>query len=48
MQIVEFLGLNVVIVGVLVGAVFLYLIFLINKRRKEKFLHHEMGKHTPH
>jgi hypothetical protein len=24
--------------------VFLYLIFLINKRRKEKFLHHEMGK----
>jgi len=44
MQTVEFLGLNVVIVGLLIGAVFLYLVFLINKRRKDKFLHHEMRR----
>jgi hypothetical protein len=46
MQIVEFLGLNVVIVGALIVGVFLYLVFLINKRRKEKFLHHAMGKNV--
>ncbi len=39
MPIVEFLGLNVVIVGGLIVGVFLYLVFLMNKRRKEKFLH---------
>lgn len=44
MQIVEFLGLNVVIVGVLFLFVFLYLVFLINKRRKEKFLHHQLRR----
>ena len=48
MQIVEFLGLNVIIVGGLIIAVLLYLVFLINKRRKEKFLHHEMRRDAQH
>ncbi len=39
MEIVEFLGLNVIIVAVILLAVLLYLVFLINKRRKAKFLH---------
>jgi len=41
MDIPEFLGLNVVIIGIVVLVVLLYLIFLINKRRKKKFLHHD-------
>ncbi len=41
MQTFEFLGLNVVIVGGVALMVVLYLVFLINKRRKEKFLHEE-------
>jgi hypothetical protein len=43
MQTVEFLGINVAIVGFVVAVVLLYLVFLINKRRKERFLHHEMN-----
>jgi len=35
----EFLGLNAVIIGIIVLAVFAYLLLLVNKRRKEKFLH---------
>lgn len=42
MQTVEFLGINVAIVGIVVIVVLLYLVFLINKRRKERFLHHEL------
>ena len=41
MRTFEFLGLNVVIVGVVVLVIILYLVFLINKRRKAKFLHEE-------
>ena len=44
MQTVDFLGLNVVIVALVVIIVFLYLVFLINKRRREKFLHRDMKK----
>ena len=35
----EFLGINVVALGVLVLAVVIYLIVLIRKRRRQKFLH---------
>lgn len=41
MDIIEFLGINVVIIGLVVLIVLLYLVFLINKRRKEQFLHHD-------
>ena len=41
MKTFEFLGLNVIIVGAVVLLIILYLIFLINKRRKDKFLHNE-------
>jgi len=41
METIDFLELNFVIVGTAVLAVFIYLIFLINKRRKEKFLHRD-------
>ena len=42
MQTIEFLGINVAIVGIVVLVVLLYLVFLINKRRKEKFLHQDL------
>ncbi len=38
-RILEYLGLNIVLVGSLVLIVLVYLIVLINKRRREKFLH---------
>jgi hypothetical protein len=41
MDISEFLGLNVIIVGSIVLVVLVYLVFLINKRRKARFLHRE-------
>lgn len=41
MKTFEFLGLNVIIVAAVVLLIVLYLIFLINKRRKDKFLHNE-------
>ena len=44
METLDFLKLNIVIVGTAVLAVFVYLIFLINKRRKEKFLHRDPEK----
>lgn len=44
MGISEFLELNFIIVGVVVLLVFLYLVFLINKRRKQKFLHRDSTK----
>jgi hypothetical protein len=44
MKLFEFLGLNVVIVGVVVLIVILYLVSLINKRRKSKFLHEGVSK----
>jgi hypothetical protein len=47
METLDFLKLNFVIVGIAVLAVFVYLVFLINKRRKEKFLHHHgQGKNN--
>ena len=39
MDLPEFLRLNAVIIGIIFLGVFLYLLNLINKRRKEKFLH---------
>ena len=39
MNITEFLGLNIGIVGIVVLAVLIYLVILIRKRRKDKFLH---------
>ncbi len=38
-KILEYLGLNIILIGVLVLIVLIYLIVLINKRRREKFLH---------
>lgn len=35
----EFLQINVVIVAAVLLIVFVYIIFLINKRRKDEFLH---------
>jgi hypothetical protein len=35
----EFLGINVVALGALILVVIVYLIVLIRKRRKQKFLH---------
>lgn len=40
----DFFQLNVAIIALIVLVVFLYLVFLINKRRKEKFLHQGPGK----
>lgn len=39
MQPSDFLGLNVVFIGSAILVVFVYLVVLINKRRKQKFLH---------
>ncbi len=39
MDITEFLGLNVVVVGVLIVVVLVYLVILVRKRRHQKFLH---------
>ena len=39
METIEFLGLNFIVGGIIVLGVFIYLIILINKRRREKFLH---------
>ena len=44
MKMFEFLGWNVMIVGVIVLIVILYLVSLINKRRKSKFLHGRFGE----
>jgi hypothetical protein len=35
----EFLGLNVVLIGALILVVLVYLVILIRKRRRQKFLH---------
>ncbi|HLA99998.1 MAG TPA: hypothetical protein VJO14_01310 [Bacteroidota bacterium] len=39
MDITEFLGLNVIVVGALILVVLVYLVILIRKRRYQKFLH---------
>ncbi len=39
MDISEFLGLNVVLIGALIVVVLVYLVTLIRKRRNQKFLH---------
>jgi hypothetical protein len=41
MKIFEFLSLNVIIGGVVILIVLIYLISLINKRRKDQFLHQD-------
>ncbi len=46
METFEFLKLNIVIGAVLILGVFVYLVVLINKRRKNKFLHPEPRKKT--
>lgn len=43
MKVINFFSLNIGIVAVVVLGVFLYLVILINKRRKDKFLH-DKGK----
>jgi hypothetical protein len=43
MDLIEFLGNNILLIAVLLLAVFIYLVSLINKRRKEKFLHKKEG-----
>jgi hypothetical protein len=35
----EFLGLNVILIGALILVVLIYLVILIRKRRRQKFLH---------
>ena len=39
MEQIDFLSLNVLMAGAIILAILLYLIFLIKKRREEKFLH---------
>jgi len=39
MEISEFLGLNVVMVGLLIIVVLIYLVILIRRRHRRKFLH---------
>jgi septation ring formation regulator EzrA len=46
MNIIDFLGINVIMIGGVVLIVFIYLVLLINKRRKEKFLHKVEEKKT--
>lgn len=41
MQNIEFLGLNFIIVSSLGLGVVIYLVILIHKRRRDKFLHQE-------
>lgn len=41
MDISEFLGLNVVLIGALILVVIVYLVILIRKRRNQKFLHRD-------
>jgi len=38
-EIEKFLGLNILIIAGLMLGIFIYLVSLINKRRREKFLH---------
>ncbi|MBI1802996.1 MAG: hypothetical protein HYR77_00875 [Ignavibacteria bacterium] len=48
MQVLEFFRWNVAIIGIFVLIVILYLVGLINKRRREKFLHQQaqQNKHS--
>ena len=39
MQEMQFLGWNIILIGIVVLAVLIYLVVLINKRRKDNFLH---------
>ena len=39
MEEIDFLGLNVLMAGGIIVAILLYLVFLIRKRRGDKFLH---------
>ena len=39
MEIAEFLGMNVILLGTIILVVLVYLITLIRKRRNQKFLH---------
>ena len=41
MEPTEFLGINVIALGVLVLVVIVYLVVLIRKRRRQKFLHRD-------
>jgi hypothetical protein len=42
MKIIEFLGLNFILGAAIVLVVFVYIVSLINKRKKNKFLHNDM------
>jgi hypothetical protein len=39
MDLINFLGWNIIIIAAVILAIILYLIFLIRKRRDSKFLH---------
>ena len=44
---VKFLGLNAIIVGGILLGVLIYLLVLVNKRRREKFLHTKPEEEDP-
>ena len=46
MRVFEFFSWNVITIGVISLIVVLYLIGLINKRRRHKFLHDQFPKNT--
>lgn len=48
MRLFEFFGWNVIAIGVISLIVVLYLIGLINKRRRHKFLHDQSPKKPDH
>jgi membrane protein DedA with SNARE-associated domain len=39
MESFDFLGLNIIFVGVIILLVIIYLVIMINRRRKDEFLH---------
>ncbi len=41
---IYFLGINILIIAGVLLAIFIYLVSLINKRRKDKFLHKKEGE----
>ncbi len=48
MRVFEFFGWNVIAIGIISLIVVLYLIGLINKRRRHKFMHDQVPKDTGH
>ncbi len=44
MEEMQFLGWNIILIGIVVLVVLIYLVVLINKRRKDNFLHQKKPK----